>query len=67
MSKRAIPKARDRNQVVANIVDAMVQRQGVLKVGRHHPHGVFHVMYGGKQKGGDIQLGTVFAHAGSSR
>jgi nanoRNase/pAp phosphatase (c-di-AMP/oligoRNAs hydrolase) len=37
MSKRAIPKTRDKNQVIANIVDALVRQQGFLLLGHRNP------------------------------
>jgi len=37
MSKRAIPTTREKNQVIANIVDALVQRKGFLLLGHRNP------------------------------
>jgi nanoRNase/pAp phosphatase (c-di-AMP/oligoRNAs hydrolase) len=36
MSKRAIPKTRDKNQVIANIVDALVRKKGFLLLGHRN-------------------------------
>jgi len=37
MSKRVIPKTRDKNQIIANIVEALVRRKGFLLLGHRNP------------------------------
>ena len=37
MSKRAIPKTREKNAIIANIVNALVQRKGFLLLGHRDP------------------------------